>query len=161
MADAEPAVEQESEPQMTEQEVVTAEGAEIPTEVGPGWGRMKCDYDNPSFEKALPAKKGDVVYVISTDNADWFGVQNSGGQQGFIPASMLELESAEAPKGPEEGGQYHPMMRRQMRRRHAHPTTLPPRTRKTFTRGRATFQRQEVDANRQGKGPPTMCMSSI
>eukprot|EP01052_Picozoa_sp_SAG31_P029094 SAG31_NODE_2866_length_4979_cov_3.027869_2_plen_146_part_00 len=117
MADAaSPSVEPSPEPEMTEREQITAEQAEIPVEVGPGWGRMKCDYQNPSFEKALPAKKGDVVYVISTENSEWYGVKNSLGQTGFIPASMLELESAEPPRGPMEGGQYHPLMRRQMRR---------------------------------------------
>ena len=118
MADAnEPAPEPaEAEPEMTEAEVVTSEGAEIPSEVGPGWGRMKVDYLEPSFEKALPAKKGDIIYVINTDNDDWYGVRNAAGKTGFVPANMVELESAEPAKPPVEGAKYHPMMRRQMRR---------------------------------------------
>jgi len=49
----------------------------------------KYDYDSPTDED-LTFKKGDLMYIISTDEGDWwFARSKDSGKEGYIPSNYV------------------------------------------------------------------------
>ena len=49
----------------------------------------KCDYDSRTDDD-LSFKKGDLLYIISTDDGDWwFGQSVATGKEGYIPSNHV------------------------------------------------------------------------
>ena len=57
----------------------------------------KYDYDSRTDDD-LSFKKGDLLYIVSTDDEDWwFGESVATGKEGYIPSSYVaEWESLDA-----------------------------------------------------------------
>jgi tetratricopeptide (TPR) repeat protein len=55
-------------------------------------GTMICDY-TPSFDRAIPARAGDSIVVFDKSDANWWKVSVNEGQMGFVPASMIKLQT--------------------------------------------------------------------
>ena len=70
-------------------------------------GIMVCDY-RPTFDHAIPAKCGDGVLVLSTENSDWWKVKIAEAV-GFVPASMVNCVGEPSPE-PEEGHSATPVL---------------------------------------------------
>ena len=63
-----------------------------------GVGIMKVDYNADKYDNTLPAKKGDMIHVISKVNDDWSWVIDSiRNETGFVPNSFFELDKTWKP----------------------------------------------------------------
>lgn len=50
-------------------------------------------------DEDLSFKKGELLYILNRDSADWWLVKNASGEQGFIPSNhVMEYTSIEAQK---------------------------------------------------------------
>ena len=61
-------------------------------------GRLLADYE-PSYERGLAAKQGERV-TISRSDGEWRRVRNAAGDEGWIPASFLQVELDEPVAAP-------------------------------------------------------------
>ena len=58
----------------------------------------KFDYVQRT-DKDLSFKKGDLLYILSTDDKDWWLAKNSSDKRGFIPSNhVVDYRSLEAQK---------------------------------------------------------------
>ena len=56
-------------------------------------GCVKASY-TPSFATAIAAEEGDNVEIVSATDSDWWTVKNHrSGEQGFMPAAMIDVSS--------------------------------------------------------------------